>query len=629
MRKTEDFQQKIFKELSELQLQVREMIGLGLLENPPETPSDILPLQYRLTDVAVLSDIRRVEPHGNSADVMAAAEDALENIENPLEAERLLDGIARFGSVAGVKELAGRAKKLRERLAAGGGEKGLLAQNGGLSAALSALLLTWLDGKHHNGAAQRKDRESVAFSFFISRIHDIRNMIEKKQSAPLLALPTHDYGWIDPDILVKRLEEAQKNGRIVRQADFMQALLRLAPDGRAAALDRLRDLPGHPARVLRWALGAEDGPQPKDALHYDIWIAAARARNPEGDFQDDFAGLLLDDKLPDSLEHAKYSWRAGSGRIEKDGETRLVPRIHVHIDPYISPDEAGRVWDAYQGESLLAGVAKSLFRNTKKMILGDMPTDYRRIPSVTMHRILRDEDGGTGLTCGWAVAWLAMLWPLNLDGYFTVGLRNIMNGINSGGTGADGAFLRPLFEFNRPWTEMSRVCLAAALLSPEGRRKNTAVAVLAEGICDGRADAAEFARIFARMNDGGWLKAADLQAALAAVAEQSLLHKVFICDFLQDFIIRAIEMPEDAQHLFGFLADMMRETGQLPKPALKDKLAGMDKEEAYYPAAQKIAKLATGNPVPALEAQTRVIEARLKRARKLFICTEPAALKSG
>lgn len=625
----EDLQHKVFKELSELQAQVREMIGLGLVGNPPETPPDILPLQYRLTDAAVLQDIRNIEAFATIDDVLAAAEDAVEAVENPLEVERLLDGMARFGSIAGRKEFSDRADKLRKRIAAGGGEKGLLAQPGGLSAALSALVLTWLDGKHHNGDTPRKDRDSVPFAFFIRRIHDIRNMVEKKQPAPLLALPTHDYGWIAPESLVARLEEAQKNGQMIRQTDFMQALLRLAPDGRAAALDRLRDLPGHPARVLRWALGAKEGPQPKDALHYDIWIAAARARDPEGDFQEDFAGLLLEDKLPDSLEHAKYSWRAGSGRVEKDGQSITVPRIHVQIDPYISPDEAKRVWDAYQGESLLAGVAKSLFRNTKKMILGDLPTDYRRIPSVTMHRILRDEDGGTGLSCGWAVAWLAMLWPLNPEGYFAVGLRNIMDGMNGGGTGAEGAFLRPLFEFNRPWTEMARLCLAAALLSPEGRRKNTAIAALAEGIRDGRADAAEFARIFARMNDGGWLKAGDLQTALAAVAEQSLLHKVFVCDFVQEFVLRAIELPEDARHLFGFLEALMQETGQLPKPELKDKLAAMDRDEDYYQAAQKVAGLAKGNPVLLLEAQTRVIEARLKRARNLFICAESAAVKAG
>jgi hypothetical protein len=630
---TEDIQKKIFKELSGLQIQVREMIGLGLIGNPPEESSDILPLQYRLTDVAVLSDIRPVEPFKDIDDVLAALEDALENVENPLDVERLLDGIARFCSTADVKNLTGRTGDLRRKIAqektAKADGKGLLAQNAGLSAALSDLLLTWLDGKHHHSDEQRQSRESVPFTFFISRIHEIRKMVEKKQPAPLLSLPTHEYGWIAPESMVERLEEARKNGQIILRADFMQALLRLAPDGRAAALEKLQDLPGHQARVLRWALGAEDGPQPKDALHYDIWIAAARAHDPEGDFQNDFAGLLLEDKLPDSLEHAKYSWRAGSGKVDKDGETHTIPRIHVHIDPYISPDEAKRVWDAYQSGSLLAGVAKSLFRNTKKMILGDLPTDYRRIPTATMHRILRDEDGGTDLTCSWAVAWLAMLWPLNLDGYFTVGLRNIMDGINSGGNGADGAFLRPLFEFNRPWTEMSRVCLAAALLSPEGRRKNTAVAVLTEGIRDGRADAAEFARIFARINDGGWLKARHLHAALAAVAEQSPLHQVFVGNLLQEFIVRAIEMPEDSQELFGFLENVMRETGQLPKPSLKEKLADIDADEAYYAAAQKIAALATGNPVLALEAQTRIIEARLKRARKLFICTEKAALKSG
>jgi len=628
MMATDDFQQKIFQELSSLQEHVREMIGLDRLQNPPETPPNISPMQYRLTDVAILSDIQTIPPFRDIDDVLAAIEDALEGVENPMDVERILEGVARFSGAEDVKGLTGRTGDLQRRIKKGG--KGLLtSDNAGLSLALSDLLLTWLDHKHHQSDQRSKSRENVPFAFFIERIHEIRKTVEKKQAVPLLALPTHEYGWIEPEILVARLEDVQKNGRIVLRTDFMQALLRLAPDGRVVALEKLRDLPGHPARVLRWALGAAEGPQPKDALHYDVWIAAARARDPEGNFKDTFAELLLEDKLPDSLEQAKYTWRAGSSKIEKDGETYSAPRIHVQVEPYISPDEAKRIWDAYHADSLLTGVAKSLFRNTKKMIMGDLPTDCRRIPTVTMHRILRDEKGGTGLTCGWAVAWLAMLWPLNLDGYFTVGLRNIMDGIETGGNGAEGAFLRPLFEFNRPWTEMSRVCMAAALLSPEGRRKNTAIAVLSEGIRDGRADAAEFARIFARMNDGGWLKAAHLHAALVAVAEQSVLHKVFVGDLLQEFIVRAIEMPEDSRHLFTFLEKVMQETGQVPKPSLKEKLADIDAEEDYYDEAQKISRRATGNPLLALEAQTRMVEARLKRARKLFICTEVAALKSG
>jgi hypothetical protein len=72
----------------------------------------------------------------------------------------------------------------------------------------------------------------------------------------LLALPTHEGGWIEPTALVERLREA---GEDVDEPELAQAFLRLAPHGRDPGL--AAGLPGRPGALLRCALGgpAVDG----------------------------------------------------------------------------------------------------------------------------------------------------------------------------------------------------------------------------------------------------------------------------------------------------------------------------------------------------------------------------------
>ena len=89
---------------------------------------------------------------------------------------------------------------------------------------------------------------------------------------PLLALPTHTGGWIAPAALVARLTEV---GEDVDEPELLQALLRLAPDGRAAALAAAADLRGRPGRVVRCALGGAEVPADGPAA-----VAARVVREP-------------------------------------------------------------------------------------------------------------------------------------------------------------------------------------------------------------------------------------------------------------------------------------------------------------------------------------------------------------
>ncbi|MDA0158804.1 DUF6493 family protein [Solirubrobacter ginsenosidimutans] len=73
------------------------------------------------------------------------------------------------------------------------------------------------------------------------------------EAGRLLALPTHVGGWIEPAVLVTRLREAAD----ADEEELATALLRIAPDGRAPALDAAADVEGRPGALLRCALGGE------------------------------------------------------------------------------------------------------------------------------------------------------------------------------------------------------------------------------------------------------------------------------------------------------------------------------------------------------------------------------------
>ncbi len=106
---------------------------------------------------------------------------------------------------------------------------------------------------------------------FEMRLHEAARRAARGDARPLLARSTHAGGWIDPAALIARMELV---GEDADERDLAQALLRLAPDGRAAALAAAADLPGRPGALVRCALGGDDVA--------DDGAAAAAARAASG-----------------------------------------------------------------------------------------------------------------------------------------------------------------------------------------------------------------------------------------------------------------------------------------------------------------------------------------------------------
>jgi len=108
-------------------------------------------------------------------------------------------------------------------------------------------------------------------SSFAQRVTEAARRAARGDARVLLARPTHPGGWIQATVLIDRVEML---GEDVDECDLAQALLRLAPDGRAAALEAAADLPGRTGALVRCALGGDDVA--------DDGAAAAAARAASG-----------------------------------------------------------------------------------------------------------------------------------------------------------------------------------------------------------------------------------------------------------------------------------------------------------------------------------------------------------
>lgn len=173
---------------------------------------------------------------------------------------------------------------------------------------VAAVLLAWATGELVAPGAVHGSVDPGAGVFLSARAHEVATGAASGSPFVGVAAPTHRGGWIDPAVLVRRLASRPPGSTL----DLVAALLRLAPDGRDAALGSATGLAGEVGAVLRYALGGEEPIGATAAW----WVAAARVRAPG---EDDAAVEERHPHLgPDAGRAARIQLRseAPSGRPE-------------------------------------------------------------------------------------------------------------------------------------------------------------------------------------------------------------------------------------------------------------------------------------------------------------------------
>ena len=226
-------------------------------------------LRFAVADIPVLAAAQPVEPVRDLDELIDVVGRIVEDYEiEAIEVERAVDGIARLCAER-PPDFDARTSSLRKRAA-----KVLEGRT------LAPLVAAWLEGTTPAATARGPRRErsrsprQALMDVFLEpmegiglteaplhrRALELAPRVAQRVALPLLAMPTHHDGWIDPRVLVARLRANPEPGR----EDLLQALLRLAPDGRAEALAAAEPLSGEAADVVRAALGG--GGRVRDAM---------------------------------------------------------------------------------------------------------------------------------------------------------------------------------------------------------------------------------------------------------------------------------------------------------------------------------------------------------------------------
>jgi len=140
---------------------------------------------------------------------------------------------------------------------------------------VAAILLAWATGELVDAAPASGGIDPGSGAFLAARTRERAAVAAAGRSFHSVAAPTHRGGWIDPNVLVRRLAARPPASHL----DLVAAILRLAPVGRQEALAAAADVAGEAGSAVRYALGGDEAIGPTAAW----WVAAARVRSPGRD----------------------------------------------------------------------------------------------------------------------------------------------------------------------------------------------------------------------------------------------------------------------------------------------------------------------------------------------------------
>jgi hypothetical protein len=105
------------------------------------------------------------------------------------------------------------------------------------------------------------------------------------------------------------------------------------------------------------------------------------------------------------------------------------------------------------------------------------------VPTCLAHEPMPQRSLAVGNSAPWLIEWALMLWPLKIDAALARGAGLMVERLDLGASASEPLhpFLEPLFEVNRPWSELARLTLWLALASRDGDLRRLATDLLIEG----------------------------------------------------------------------------------------------------------------------------------------------------
>lgn len=521
-----------------LDMKWRALAGVDdVLSALDENRSDVPALDLDPMAIPRLDPDRRIKPIEDLDELIDAFAHVLEEADDPMEIERVLDGVSRLCDQR-PEDFALRTGPLRKRA------MDRLAKlfagpfvGCGVMPDLCGVARAWLCGEVVMPVRERThkydktlhdyhyDNTKKQVGFFLYYQPTARTFLSQRalavaqrcaigKAALLLAAPTHAGGWIDPQELVTRALLLDSLKQEADPTDQIQALLRLAPDHRNLALKAARKIRGEFGEALRYALGGDE----KIGANPSLWIAAARARCP---FTDD---ARLEKKHPglgpDAGQAARYQ------ADFQDIPRAKVPRLRIKAEPKPPPE--------------LASEWVTVVMNPQPRKEGEYyhPETWEAVADLR---------------------WTLSVWPMQRESWFARVLRRFADNLDWWEAAwPNRTLLEPLLDPDVPLKPMALMMLALGLAAKEPGENGLATDALIAAIDDGRLDAGKLGMALAFL--APLTKGARLARTLGQASRISPLHAHVVVHTIQA-VLRGdpAQPPRDLQALLDLLKESLTE----------------------------------------------------------------------
>lgn len=501
----------------------------------PVLPASYAPQRRALMDAKVLDEANRIAPITDLDTLIDTILRALEYVDTPDDIERIMDGISRLADHRPA-DFERRIAPLRRRVetAQWQGNSLTALQRTAMEYpcdAVAQLVNVWLG--LIDGAAITASHAPPSYHPFLpmrAHMQALCKDVGQRKASPLLSFPTHRGGWIDPREWVARLQV-----RTYSKPDMLRSLARLAPDHRAVALANAATLRGDTGRIARFALGGDEWPGWLTWNDYDLWITAARCRDPLADWSDLAAKLRTDDPWPGGAKPALYHPHIAT----------YVWGVHNNLAVHFKAQD--EVWNAdsrsWQPLGKRHAMAGGKTGSPEESFAKAQLIEARPFAAAASYP---EESRGWALGMIWVQQWLGYQCPLDIRAACLKGASRAFDLMDERNPEMRGLF-DVLFDPHRPWGEEGHALVIMGLMVRESEASGLAIDALAYGIDHGLFDPAVFTALLTRFEAGGWMKLNRLASALARVVAISPTHAAAISQGLQAWLTR-FDLSERGAH---------------------------------------------------------------------------------
>jgi hypothetical protein len=350
--------------------------------------------------------------------------------------------------------------------------------------------------------------------FLSRRALAVARRAARGEAGQLLSAPTHRGGWIDPLVLVDRTGERARPADL---HDQVLALLRLAPDHREDARQKMTSVDDEFARAVCYALGGE-----VNAIGHIValWVAAARARSP---FSDD--RRLLEhhrDLGPDAAEAARYEYVV---KIKPAGGRKTWAEFRLRRQPSLPAD-----------------------------VPAEFPT------------VLLQAHPGEPTTAN--QRWGAMIWPIARESWLARGVEAIAMNLDWWEAEWNNrTYLEPLTDPDVPLKPMAILLLTLGLAAKEASEYGLATDALIVAVDDGRIDGLLIGGSMRALLSSGLIKPARWAKTLSDAARVSPLHARTIAHAIEIALAEGLaDPPRDLLTLLELLKELLVQMGEPVSP---------------------------------------------------------------